>query len=156
MPHLGRRYPDAPDGEASALANSSSDRDGIHRAPLRRPREKHPALMKKIEAVIRSFKVDEVKDALVALGVGGMTVSGVRGVGQQPSHVAHYGGAEYTIDLHPKTKIEVVVADSLVEPVITTICNVAWTGLPGDGKVFALPLAGARRIRTDEVGDTAL
>jgi nitrogen regulatory protein P-II 1 len=112
--------------------------------------------MKKIEAVIRPFRVDEVKDALAALGVGGMTVSDARGLGHQPEHVAHYGEAVYRIDLHPRSKIEVVVADSLVEAVVTTICRVAWTGSPGDGKVFVLPLVAAMRIRTGEVGDIAL
>jgi nitrogen regulatory protein P-II 1 len=112
--------------------------------------------MKKIEAVIRLLKVDEVKDALVVLGVGGMTVTGVRGVGHQLTHSFRYGGAECRIDLLPRAKIEIVVADNLVEPVVATICKVAWTGSPGDGKVFVLPLMTATRIRTGEVGETAL
>ena len=81
--------------------------------------------MKKVEAVIRPFKVDEVKDALTVLGVGGMTVSKVRGVGREPERTGHYGGAEYTIDLLPKAKVEVVVADDLVESVVSTICKAA-------------------------------
>jgi nitrogen regulatory protein P-II 1 len=112
--------------------------------------------MKKIEAVIRPFKLDEVKDALTALGVGGMTVSEVRGVGHQPEHTHHHAGAEYTIDLLPRAKVEGVVADDLLESVVTTICKVAWTGSAGDGKVFVLPLMAAIRIRTGEMGTSAL
>lgn len=112
--------------------------------------------MKKIEAVIRPFKLGEVKDALTALGVGGMTVSEVRGVGHQPEHSHQYAGVEYTIDLLPRAKVEVVVADELVESVVTTISKVAWTGSPGDGKVFVLPLMAVIRIRTGETGATAL
>ena len=112
--------------------------------------------MKKIEAVIRPFKLDEIKEALVAMGVGGMTVTGVRGVGHQPTHSFRYGGAECTIDFLPRTKVEIVVADNLVEPVVATISKVAWTGSPGDGKVFVLPLMTATRIRTGEIGETAL
>jgi nitrogen regulatory protein P-II 1 len=98
-----------------------------------------------------------VKDALTALGVGGMTVSDVRGVGHQPEHTHHdAAGVEYTIDLLPRTKVEVVVADDLVESVVTTICKVAWTGSPGDGKVFVLPVMAAIRIRTGEIGQSAL
>jgi nitrogen regulatory protein P-II 1 len=112
--------------------------------------------MKKVEAVVRPFKVDDVKDALSRLGVGGMTVSEVRGVGREPEHTGHYGGADYTIDLLPKAKIEVVVTDALVESVLSTICKVARTGSPGDGKVFVLPLIAVIRIRTGETGDAAV
>jgi len=112
--------------------------------------------VKKIEAVIRPFKLDEVKGALTALGVGGMTVSQVRGVGHQPEHTGHHAGVEYTIDLLPRVKIEVAVADELVESVVSTICKVAWTGSPGDGKVFVLPLGAAIRIRTGQAGTAAL
>ena len=112
--------------------------------------------MKKVEAVIRPFKVDEVKDALTVLGVGGMTVSKVRGVGREPERTGHYGGAEYTIDLLPKAKVEVVVADDLVESVVSTICKAARTGSPGDGKVFVLPLGAVIRIRTGEAGEAAV
>jgi nitrogen regulatory protein P-II 1 len=112
--------------------------------------------MKKVEAVIRPYKLDEVKDALTALGVGGMTVSEVRGLGHQPEHTGQYAGAEYTIDLIPRAKIEVVVADDLVRSVISTVCRVAWTGSTGDGKIFVLPLVAAIRIRTGEVGNAAL
>lgn len=112
--------------------------------------------MKKIEAVIRPFKLDAVRDALTALGVGGMTITEVRGVGHQPEHREHRAGMEYVIDLLPRTKLEVIVADSLAEPVVSTICKVAWTGLPGDGKVFVLPVTGVIRIRTGEVGESAI
>jgi nitrogen regulatory protein P-II 1 len=112
--------------------------------------------MKKVEAVIRPYKLDEVKDALTALGVGGMTVSEVRGVGHQPEHTGRYAGAEFTIDLLPRTKIEIVVADDLVTSVMSTICRVARTGSTGDGKIFVLPLMAALRIRTGEAGEAAL
>ncbi len=112
--------------------------------------------MKKVEAVVRPFKVDEVKDALTRLGVGGMTLTEVRGVGREPEHTGHSGGADYTIDLLPKTKLEVVVADDLVESVVSVICKVARTGSPGDGKVFVLPLETVIRIRTGETGDAAV
>jgi nitrogen regulatory protein P-II 1 len=112
--------------------------------------------MKKVEAVIRPFMLDEVRDALTALGVGGMTVSEVRGVGHQPEHSQRYAGMEYVIDLLPRTKVEVVVADKLVESVVSTICKVAWTGSPGDGKVFVLPVMAIVRIRTGEMGESAV
>jgi nitrogen regulatory protein P-II 1 len=113
-------------------------------------------MMKKVEAVIRPFKLEEVKDALVALGAGGMSVTDVRGVGHQPEYRHPHAGVEYTIDLLPRTKIEVIVAEDLVEPVVSTICKVAWTGSPGDGKVFVLPVVAAVRIRTGETGDRAV
>ncbi len=108
--------------------------------------------MKKVEAVIRPCKVDAVKDALRALGIGGMTVSDVRGVGHQPEHRHRHEGMEYAIDLLPRAKVEVVVAADSVEPVVSTICKAAWTGCRGDGKVFVLPVAAAIRIRTGETG----
>lgn len=112
--------------------------------------------MKKIEAVIRPFRVDDVKEALTALGAGGMTVSDVRGFGHEPERTDQRAGARYTIDLLPKTKLELVVPDELVDSVIATICKVARTGSPGDGKVFVLSIAGAMRIRTGEAGEAAL
>jgi len=112
--------------------------------------------MKKVEAVIRPFKLDEVKDALNAFGVGGMTVSEVRGVGHQPEYRHPHVGVEYTIDLLPRTKIEVIVAEDVVESVVSTICKAAWTGAPGDGKVFVLPVMAIVRIRTGETGESAL
>lgn len=112
--------------------------------------------MKKVEAVIRPFKLDEVKDALIALGVGGMMVTDVRGVGHQPEYRHPHAGVEYAIDLLPRTKIEIIVAGELVEPVVSVICKVAWTGSPGDGKVFVLPVVAAIRIRTGETGESAV
>jgi nitrogen regulatory protein P-II 1 len=112
--------------------------------------------MKKIEAVIRPFKLDEVKDALATLGVGGMTVCEVRGTGHQPEYRHAYGGVEYAIDLLPRTKIEVIVADDLVESAVSTICKAAWTGFPGDGKVFVLPVMAVIRVRTGEMGEKAI
>jgi nitrogen regulatory protein P-II 1 len=112
--------------------------------------------MKKIEAVIRPFRVDGVKEALTGLGVGGMTVSDVRGFGNEPEHSEERAGARYTIDLLPKTKLEVVVPDELVDSAIATICKVARTGSPGDGKIFVLSIAAAMRIRTGEEGEAAL
>lgn len=112
--------------------------------------------MKKIEAIIRPLKLDAVKDAVTALGVGGMTITDVRGVGHQPEHREQRAGMEYIIDLLPRTKLEVVVADPLAEAVVGTICKVAWTGFPGDGKVFVLPVTGVVRIRTGEMGEGAI
>ena len=112
--------------------------------------------MRKIEAVIRPFKVDAVKDAVTALGVGGMTLSEVRGIGRQLAEATRYAGAEYTIDLLPKSKIEIVVAEHLLDSVVSAICKAAWTGAPGDGKIFVCPIIAAIRIRTNETGETAL
>jgi nitrogen regulatory protein P-II 1 len=112
--------------------------------------------MKKIEAIIKPFKLDDVKQALSALGVGGMTVIDVRGSGHQPSRINRYEGAQYTIDLLPRTKVEVVVPDDLVDSVVSNICETARTGSVGDGKVFVLPVAEAIRIRTGETGEKAV
>jgi nitrogen regulatory protein PII len=112
--------------------------------------------MKKIEAIIKPFKLEEVKDALTELGVYGMTVSEVRGFGRQKGHKEAYRGTEYTIEFVPKTKIEVVVPDALSEKVVETIMRVAKTGSIGDGKIFVANLEGVIRIRTGETGDRAL
>ena len=112
--------------------------------------------MKKIEAVIKPFKLDEVKSALVELGVHGMTVSEVRGFGRQKGHTELYRGAEYVVDLLPKVKIELVVPDSIAERVVTTIKDIAKTGHIGDGKIFVLQLDEAVRIRTGERSEAAL
>jgi nitrogen regulatory protein PII len=112
--------------------------------------------MKKIEAIIKPFKLEEVKDALTELGVYGMTVSEVRGFGRQKGHKEAYRGTEYTIEFVPKTKIEVVVPDALSEKVVETIMRVAKTGSIGDGKIFVSTLEGVIRIRTGETGDRAL
>ena len=112
--------------------------------------------MKKIEAIIKPFKLEEVKDALTELGVYGMTVSEVRGFGRQKGHKEAYRGTEYTIEFVPKTKIEVVVSDAMADKVIETIIRTAKTGSIGDGKIFLSNLEGVVRIRTGESGDRAL
>ncbi len=112
--------------------------------------------MKKIEAVIRHFKLEEVKDALTKSGVQGMTVTEVRGFGRQKGHKEQYRGAEYTVDFLPKVKLEVVVADSEAKKVIDTIIQTARTGQIGDGKIFVTNLEELVRIRTGETGDIAI
>jgi nitrogen regulatory protein P-II 1 len=112
--------------------------------------------MKKIEAIIKPFKLEEVKDALADLGIEGMTVSEVKGFGRQKGHTEIYRGSEYTVDFLPKIKIEVVVVDSLLEGALKAIVKSAKTGKIGDGKVFVTPVEEAVRIRTEETGDKAV
>ena len=112
--------------------------------------------MKKIEAVIRHFKLEEVKDALTAAGVQGMTVSEVRGFGRQKGHKEQYRGAEYTVDFLPKVKIEAAVQDEDVKSAIDAILQTARTGQIGDGKIFVSDLQEAVRIRTGETGTESL
>jgi len=112
--------------------------------------------MKKIEAVIRHFKLEEVKDALTEIGVQGMTVSEVRGFGRQKGHKEQYRGTEYTVDFLPKVKMEVVVGDDDAERVIEVIQQTARTGQIGDGKIFVIGLENMIRIRTGESGESAL
>ena len=112
--------------------------------------------MKKIEAIIKPFKLDDVKEALTEIGVIGMTVMEVRGFGRQKGHTELYRGSEYTIDFLPKVKVELVVADQLVGKVVETIISAAKTGSIGDGKVFVLPIDEATRIRTGERGESAV
>ena len=112
--------------------------------------------MKKIEAIIKPFKLDEVKDALMDIGVLGMTVTEARGFGRQKGHTELYRGAEYVIDFLPKLKIEVVVPDDLVEKTVEAIANAARTGKIGDGKIFIIPVEDAIRIRTGEKGKAAI
>ena len=112
--------------------------------------------MKKIEAIIKPFKLDEVKEALTEVGIHGMTVAEVRGFGRQKGHTEVYRGAEYVVDFLPKVKIEIVVADEMVGKVIETIQKDAHTGKIGDGKIFVLPVEEAVRIRTGEKGEEAL
>jgi nitrogen regulatory protein PII len=115
-----------------------------------------PARMKKIEAIIKPFKLEEVKDALSHLGVEGMTVSEVKGFGRQKGHTEIYRGSEYTVDFLPKIKIEVVLADGLVSQVVEAIVKAARTGKIGDGKVFVSTIEDAIRIRTEERGEHAV
>ncbi len=112
--------------------------------------------MKLIEAIIKPFKLDEVKDALNEIGVMGITVSEVKGFGRQKGHTELYRGAEYVVDFIPKVKLEIVVPDEMVTKVVETIENAAKTGRIGDGKIFVLPLEAAVRIRTGEKGNDAL
>jgi len=112
--------------------------------------------MKKIEAIIKPFKVDDVKNALTKVGIQGMTISEVKGFGRQKGHTEIYRGAEYTIDFIPKAKIELIVTDDLAPQVIETIERAAKTGKIGDGKVFVLPVEEVVRIRTGERGKDAI
>ena len=112
--------------------------------------------MKKIEAVIKPFKLDDVKEALQEIGLQGMTVTDARGFGRQKGHTELYRGAEYVVDFLPKVKIELVVDDSLVERAVETIKTAAHSGRIGDGKIFILPVDDAIRIRTGETGSDAI
>ena len=112
--------------------------------------------MKKIEAIIKPFKLDDLQDRLEEVGVRGMTVSEVKGFGQGGGKAPVYPGAEYILDFVPRVKVEVVVADELVHPVIEAIVEAARTGRVGDGKIFVLPVDEAIRIRTGETGPEAL
>lgn len=114
------------------------------------------AAMKKIEAIIQPSRLDEVKDALKEIGIEGMTVLEVRGHGRQKGHTEVYRGREYSVDLLPKLKIEMVLPDELVEPVIEALLKSARTGKIGDGKVFVLPVEDAIRIRNGQRGPSAL
>ena len=112
--------------------------------------------MKLIKAIIKPFKLEEVKDALAEIGVEGMTVSEVKGFGRQKGHTEIYRGSEYTVDFLPKVKIEVAVSDESAPKVVESIGTSAQTGKIGDGKVFVLPVEEAVRIRTGEKGDEAI
>jgi nitrogen regulatory protein PII len=112
--------------------------------------------MKKIEAIIKPFKLEDVKEALSSLGVQGMTVSEVKGFGRQKGHTEIYRGSEYTVDFLPKIKIEVVLADSVATQAVEAIIKAAKTGKIGDGKVFVSPIDDAIRIRTEETGEQAV
>jgi len=112
--------------------------------------------MKKIEAIIKPFKLEEVKDALAEMGVEGMTVSEVKGFGRQKGHTEIYRGSEYTVDFLPKVKLEIVTTDDIAAKAAECIVAAAKTGKIGDGKVFILPVEQAIRIRTEETGDKAV
>jgi nitrogen regulatory protein P-II 1 len=112
--------------------------------------------MKKIEAIIKPFKLEDVKEALASLGVEGMTVSEVKGFGRQKGHTEIYRGSEYTVDFLPKLKIEVVLADANAQPAVEAIVRAAKTGKIGDGKVFVSSIENAVRIRTEETGEQAV
>lgn len=112
--------------------------------------------MKKIEAIIKPFKLDDVKEALHDVGVSGITVTEAKGFGRQKGHTELYRGAEYVVDFLPKVKLEVVVSDNLVERTVEAIANAAQTGRIGDGKIFVIPIDSAVRIRTGERDDDAI
>ena len=112
--------------------------------------------MKLIKAIVKPFKLDDVKDALAEVGVEGLTVTEVKGFGRQKGHTEIYRGSEYTVDFLPKTMIEIVVDDDTAEQVVAAIVEAAKTGKIGDGKVFVLPTESAIRIRTEETGGEAL
>jgi nitrogen regulatory protein P-II 1 len=124
--------------------------------PRERGHQTKEAVVKKIEAIIKPFKLDDAKEALGQAGVLGMSVSEVKGFGRQKGHTELYRGAEYVVDFLPKIKIEVVVPDALVEKVTLALCEAARTGKIGDGKITVIPLENAIRIRTGESGDAAL
>ncbi|MFN3476264.1 MAG: P-II family nitrogen regulator [Candidatus Methylomirabilales bacterium] len=112
--------------------------------------------MKKLEIVVRPHKLDEVKEALTAIGIQGMTVTEVKGFGRQKGHTELYRGSEYAIAFLPKVKVEVLLADALVERAIEAAAKAAWTGKIGDGKIWVIPLEEAIRIRTGESGEAAV
>jgi len=112
--------------------------------------------MKLVIAIIKPFKLEEVKEALTAIEVEGMTVTEVKGFGRQKGHTEIYRGSEYTVDFLPKVKLEIAVSDDILDKVVTTIAKAAKTGKIGDGKIFVVPLDDVLRIRTDERGDAAV
>jgi len=112
--------------------------------------------MRKVEAIIKPFKLDEVKEALNEIGIQGITVSEVKGFGRQKGHTELYRGAEYVVDFIPKIKMEIIVSDDLVAQVVDTIADAAKTGRIGDGKIFVTPIDEVVRIRTGERGEDAL
>ena len=112
--------------------------------------------MKKVEAIIKPFKLDEVKGALHEIGIHGITITEVKGVGRQKGHTELYRGAEYVVDFLPKVKIEIVVPDDGTQAVVDTITKAAFTGRIGDGKIFVMPIDEVIRIRTGETGPDAL
>jgi nitrogen regulatory protein PII len=112
--------------------------------------------MKKIEAIIKPFKLTEVKDALHEIGIQGMTVTEVKGFGRQKGHTEIYRGSEYTVDFLPKVKLEIVLRDDQITAAVEAIAKAAHTGKIGDGKIFVLPVENALRIRTDEQGESAV
>jgi len=112
--------------------------------------------VKKIEAIIKPFKLDDVKESLNDIGIQGMTITEVKGYGRQKGHKEIYRGAEYVVDFVPKIKIDIIVDDDRAEEVVTTICNASNTGKIGDGKIFVLPVEDVVRVRTGERGSDAL
>jgi len=112
--------------------------------------------MKKIEAIIRPFKIDDVREALVEIGIKGMTITEVKGYGRQKGHTEMYRGSEYQIDFLPKMKIEIIAPDDSIDKIVETIIKSAKTGQVGDGKIFVYPVEDVIRVRTEESGEAAL
>ena len=112
--------------------------------------------MKKIEAIVKPFKLDEIREALAKAGITGLTITEVKGVGRQKGHTELYRGAEYRVEFLPKVKLDILVADDQVAPVVETLMTTARTGRIGDGKIFVLPVDDAMRIRTGERGSAAV
>jgi len=119
-------------------------------------REREGRVMKKIEAIVKPFKLDEVREALSEVGVSGLTVTEVKGFGRQKGHTELYRGAEYVVDFLPKVKVEVIVGDGIVEQAIEAIVKAARTGKIGDGKIFVTAVEQVVRIRTGETGEAAI
>jgi nitrogen regulatory protein P-II 1 len=130
--------------------------DGANRPAFARPQSKAGGHVKKIEAIIKPFKLDEVKEALHEVGVSGITVTEAKGFGRQKGHTELYRGAEYVVDFLPKVKLEVVVADAQAEQVVEAIAAAAQTGRIGDGKIFVSTIESALRIRTGEKDESAI
>jgi nitrogen regulatory protein P-II 1 len=128
----------------------------ISAAATHRPQEARGVPMKKVEAVIKPFKLDEVKEALHEVGIKGITVTEAKGFGRQKGHTELYRGAEYVVDFLPKVKIEVIIEDNLVERAVEAIMHAAHTGRIGDGKIFVTPVEEVIRIRTGERGPDAI
>jgi nitrogen regulatory protein P-II 1 len=112
--------------------------------------------MKKIEAIIRPFKIDDVREALIEIGIKGMTITEVKGYGRQKGHTEMYRGSEYQIDFLPKMKIEIIAPDASIDKIVETIIKSAKTGQVGDGKIFVYPVEDVIRVRTEESGEAAL
>lgn len=112
--------------------------------------------MKKIEAIIRPFKIDDVREALIEIGIKGMTITEVKGYGRQKGHTEMYRGSEYQIDFLPKMKIEIIAPDDSIDKIVETIIKSAKTGQVGDGKIFVYPVEDVIRVRTEESGEAAL
>ena len=129
---------------------------GTRAGHLKPSEHKQQNAMKKIEAIIKPFKLEEVKDALAEIGIEGMTVTEVKGFGRQKGHTEIYRGSEYTVDFLPKIKLETIVPDNLVDQATAAIIKAAKTGKIGDGKIFVSSVEQAVRIRTEETGDKAV
>jgi len=126
----------------------------VHRSLFTLQSKRHP--MKKIEAIIRPFKLDDVREALSEIGVRGMTLTEVKGYGRQKGHTEVYRGSEYKIDFLPKIKLEIIANDEMVDSVVAAIIKAAKTGQVGDGKIFVYPVEDVIRVRTEESGEGAL